>query len=137
MIRIRNKDDFEVYISVPGTQTTGDKYFFTAPFNCWLKAMYAKLGTAGTTGVQTVEIKDETVTIFTSALISFATTPAVSPTYGALAVDPHFLTKGDRIVVNVPVVHSTPATDLAMVLVFTRTKPRRVLTGQLDQALGF
>ena len=136
MIRIRNKDDFEVYVSVVGTQATGDKYFFTAPFNCWLKAMYAKLGTAGTTGVQTIEITDETTTIFTSALISFAT-GAVAPTYGALAVDPHYLTKGDRVVVNVAVVHSTPATDLALVLVFTRTKPRRVLTGQLDQALGF
>jgi hypothetical protein len=137
MIRIRNKDDFEVFVSVPGTQATGDKYFYTVPFNCYLKALYAKVGTAGTTGAQTVEITDEGVTIFTSALISFATTPAVDPTYGPLVVDPHYFTKGDRIVVNVAAVHSTPATDLALVLVLTRTKPRRTLTGELDQALGF
>lgn len=136
MIRIRNKDDFEVFVSVVGTQGTGDKFFYTAPFDCWLKAMFAKLGTAGTTGVQTIEITDETTTIFTSALISFATT-AVSPTYGPTVVDPHFFSKGDRIVVNVAAVHSTPATDLALTLVLSRTKPRRTLTGQLDQALGF
>ena len=136
MIRIRNKDDFEVFISVVGTQATGDKYFFTAPFDCWLKAMHAKVGAAGTTGAQTVEITDETTTIFASALISFAS-GAVNPTYGPLAVDPHYFSKGDRIVVNVAAVHSTPATNLALTLVLTRTKPRRTLTGQLDQALGF
>ncbi|KKM91629.1 hypothetical protein LCGC14_1226580 [marine sediment metagenome] len=136
MIRIRNVDDFEVYVSDPGTQSTGKKYFFTAPFDCWLKAMYAKVGTAGTTGTQTTDINDEGSSIFASGGIAFASA-AVNPTYAALTNDPHFFSKGDRIDVTNDAVNTTPATDLSVVLVFSRVKPRRVLTGQIDQALGF
>ena len=136
MIRIRNVDDFEVYVSNVGTQSTGKKYFFTAPFDCFLKAIFAKVGTAGTTGTQTTDINDEGSSIFASGGIAFAS-GAVNPTYAALTNDPHFFSKGDRIDVTNDAVNTTPATDLSVVLVFSRVKPRRVLTGQIDQALGF
>ncbi|KKL92892.1 hypothetical protein LCGC14_1880140 [marine sediment metagenome] len=137
MIKVRDKDDFEVFISVPGTQTTGKKYVFVMPFAGWLKAVYSKLGTAGVTGSQTVDINDEGVTLFSSSRIVFSGSVVDPSVYGTLTTDPHFFSKGDFIDVSLDDVHSgTAAKDLSVVLVFSRKKPAGTIRGALEVSVG-
>jgi hypothetical protein len=136
MIKVRDKDDFEVFISVLGTQTTGKKYVFVMPFAGWLKSMYAKLGTAGLTGNQAVDINDEGVSIFLGTRLTF-TSSSVDPVYGDLSTDPHFFSKGDFIDVSVDTIHSgTAAIDLSVVLVFSRNKPAGIIQGAIEVSVG-
>ena len=136
MIKVRDKDDFEVFISVPGTQITGKKYVFVMPFAGWLKAVYSKLGTAGITGVQVVDINKGGSSIFDSGWIRFTTT--VNPnTYDALLTDPTPFAKGDFVDVSVDGLHSgTAAVDLSVILVFSRKKPAGMITDAVEVSVG-
>ena len=135
MIKVRDKDDFEVFISVPGTQTTGKKYVFVMPFAGWLKAVYSKLGTAGITGSQIVDINDATSSIFVGTLIAFGA--GVDPGTAVLIADPTSFAKGAFIDVSVDTIHSgTAAVDLSMVLVFSRKKPAGMIQGAVEVSVG-
>ena len=134
MIKVRDKDDFEVFISVPGTQTTGKKYVFVMPFAGWLKAMYSKLGTAGITGWQSVDINKGGTSIF-STRPRFTTD--VDQVVGVLSVNPTSFAKGDFIDVSVDNIHSgTVAIDLSVVLVFSRKKPAGMITDAVEVSVG-
>ena len=135
MIKVRDKDDFEVFISVPGTQTTGVKFVIVAPFAGWWKAVYARLGTAGITGTQTVDLSNEGMSIFTSGGIAFTT--GLSGVFAALTADPTPFAKGDLLDVTVVTIHSgTAAEDLSLVLILTRTKPAGMLTEGIEVSVG-
>jgi hypothetical protein len=121
MIRLKNSSEFLVDLSVPGGQVaTNGKRTFLIPFACTLKALYAKLGTAGTTGTQVNDIHKNGTSIFSGAVkVDFATT-VTAATYGALTTDPTTFAKGDVITVDVDSVHSTPGENLNLLLVFSR-----------------
>ena len=136
MIKVRDKDDFEVNISVIGTQTTGKKYVFVMPFAGWLKAIYLKLGTAGITGTQTVDINKGGSSIFAATGINF-TTLATPNGYAALTADPTSFAKGDFVDVSVDAIHSgTAAEDLSVILVFSQKKPAGMLKGAIEVSVG-
>ena len=136
MIKVRDKDDFEVFISVPGTQTTGTKYVFVMPFAGWLKAVYSKLGTAGVTGTQTVDINIGGSSIF-GTLITFATTKVDPNLAAVLTTDPTSFAKGDFVDLSVDAIHSgTAAIDLSVVLVFSRNKPAGIIQGAVEVSVG-
>lgn len=125
MIRARNLGEIVVDLSVPGTQAVNaNAKTFLVPFACQLKAIYAKLGTAGTTGSQTTDLlKNGTSFVSSGHLLSFASTSQAA-TYGNanLTADPLQFAKGDIIEVDTSAVHTTPAKDLAILLVLERTR---------------
>jgi len=135
MIKLQDRDDFKVFISVPGTQTTGKKFVLVMPFAGWLKAVYSKLGTAGVTGSQTVDINKGGSSIL-GTLITFATT-VVDPTDAVLTTDPTSFAKGDFVDLSVDAIHSgTAAIDLSVVLVFSRNKPAGTIQGAIEVSVG-
>ncbi|KKN13856.1 hypothetical protein LCGC14_1002070 [marine sediment metagenome] len=136
MIKLQDRDDFKVFISVPGTQTTGKKYVFVMPFAGWLKAVYSKLGTAGVTGTQTVDINKGGSSVL-GTLITFATTN-VDPNLAAVfTADPTSFAKGDFVSVDVDAIHSgTAAIDLSVALVFSRNKPAGIIQGAIEVSVG-
>lgn len=130
-IHVRNNDEFVVELSIPGTQTTTAGAQSTRqnsaplPFDGFIKAVYARLGIAGITGSQTIQVLKNGTNICSSTnpLVSFATTVA-TPTYGNanLSADPTQVAKGDVLTAVNTAVHTTPAVDLALVLVIERNK---------------
>ncbi|KKM91630.1 hypothetical protein LCGC14_1226590 [marine sediment metagenome] len=135
MIKLQDRDDFKVFISVPGTQTTGKKFVIVAPFAGWIKAAYARLGTAGITGTQTVDINSGGSSIFASGGIAFTT--GRGGTAAALTANPTSVAKGDFLDISVDGIHSgTAAVDLSVVLVLTRTKPAGTLFAAIEVSVG-
>lgn len=126
-IGIKETGEFIWTPSAVGTQTTGKKASFVVPFTngCVLKSVIARVGTAGVTGTQNVDLQKNGTSVFASgaAAIQFATT-AVVPTYGAVAAaNPPVFAKGDILTVNVTTIHSgTAAVDLALFLIFQRQR---------------
>ena len=131
-IHVKNQDEFVVDLSIPGTQTDTAGANSTRstspplPFDGFIKAVYAKLGTAGITGSQDVVVKKNGTNICSSTnpLVTFATTVA-TPTYHTsdLSADPTAVSKGDLLTAENSAVHSgTAAIDLALVLVIERFK---------------
>jgi hypothetical protein len=139
MIQLRNTEDFLVDFSVPGTQTAAtNKVCWVAPFAGRIKALYAKLGTAGVTGSQVNDISKNGTTIFGTPGIDFATT-AVDPTYNALAADPHEFVKGDVFTLDVDSIHTgTAAVNLCLFMTVSRgvSKLAGVLTGAVERSVG-
>jgi hypothetical protein len=136
MIKLQDKDDFEVNISVVGTQATGRKFIFLMPFAGWLKAVYLKLGTKGITGTQTVDINIGGSSIFASGGITFTAVADVNA-YAALTADPTSFAKGDVVSLDVDAIHSgTAAEDMSAILVFTRTKPAGMIKGAVEVSVG-
>lgn len=120
-IKVKNLDELVVDLSIPGTQTAANSQkCFVVPFGCVLKAVYAKLGTAGTTNNQDVDINKNGTTILSSTGgIRFATT-STAATAATYTTDPPVFAKGDIITVDIDAVHSTPAVNLALTLVLSR-----------------
>ena len=124
-VELDNLDEQVLQMGVPGTQTaTTDKEFVTCPMDGFIKAIIAKLGTAGITGTQVVDIHKNGVTVFGSlAKIVFATTnvaPNAHPAYGDISV-----LKGDQLSLDVDTIHSgTVAEDLTVALVISK-RPRQ------------
>lgn len=142
MIKLKNQGELLVdTLSVPGTQTTSAvaKTVYIVPFACQLKSLFARLGTAGITGSQNVDIKKNGTSIFAAGGIAFATT-AVIPTYGALTAGNKpavQFAKGDVIGVYVTTIHSgTAAIDLALSLVLQRLKGTGPVAAMLTDTIG-
>lgn len=136
MIKLKNREEFLIDLSVPGTQTAAaDKRTFVVPFACRLKAIYAKLGTAGITGNQDVDINKNGTSILSSAnKMRFATTVA-DPTAGSItfSTDPTTFDKGDVITLDVDAIHSgTAAKNLNVLLVLQRLKVSGPVSTQID-----
>ena len=116
-----------VILKVDGEQSTGDnKISFSCPStlnNHNLTSCYARLGTAGTTGTQDIQIHNvdnaldmlSTVMTIDSTEIdtSTASTPAVINTSN------DHVNTNDVIRVDIDAVHTTPGQDLEIVLEFT------------------
>ena len=138
MIRNRSTEDFNVQVSIPGTQTAAtNKFFLEVPFAGRLKAIKAILGAAGVTGSQVVDVNKNGTTIFSGAgKITFGATTA--PTYAALTADPTEFVKGDNVSVDVDSIHTTAAVNLSIWLVFSRGVSKRagVLTGAIEDGIG-
>lgn len=125
MIRARNLGELIIDLSVPGAQAVNaNAKTFVVPFACQLKAVYAKLGTAGTTGTQTTDLmKNGTSFVSAGHLLSFATgVQACTYGNGNLTADPLTFAKGDIIEVNTSAIHTTPAKDLAILIVLERAR---------------
>ncbi len=123
MIKLRQHEEILVVLNNPALQAADLQVAsFLVPFACRLKAFYAKLFIAGTTGTGTYDIHKNGTTIFSGSKIDFATT-AVDPTaYNALSADPTTFVKGDVITVDVDAVHSTPGEGFNLLLVLQRGK---------------
>ena len=117
MIRLKNTKDFVIQMSVPGTQAVGnDLEVNLVPFAGQIKAIYAKLGTAGTTSTQVTDIKKNGVSIFSSGGLSFAT-GSQACTYGALTQNPTQVAQGDILRIDTTAINTTPGKDLAIFIV--------------------
>lgn len=134
MIKIRNNGEFSIAMTINGNQTTaaggaGTTESAVVPFAGRLKAVIARLGVAGTTGSQTVDVlrgigSGALATIMASGnFLSFASTSRV-PTYGnaTLSVDPTVFNAYDTIQIKNTAVHTTPGVDLIVLFVFERQR---------------
>lgn len=138
MIKFKNVGEERVDFSVPSTQTaTNDKKTFLVQYPCQLKALYAKLGTAGVTGNQINDIHKNGTTIFTGATkLTFATT-AVAATYDTFAVDPVQFVKGDVITLDVDSIHSgTAAENLNVILILQRLRGTGPVGATITDGIG-
>ncbi len=136
-IKVKNLGELIVDLSVPGTQSAAaEKQCFVVPFACQLKAVYAKLGTAGTTGNQDVDIEKNGTSILSSTGgIRFATT-AADPNAITFTTDPPVFVKGDIITVDVDAVHTTPAVNLALLLVLQRKRSTGPVGATITGGIG-
>lgn len=134
MIKIRNNGEFTIALTINGTQSAaagnaGTSESAIVPFAARLKAAIARLGTAGTTGTQTVDVlrgvgSGVLASIMASgAFVTFASTSRV-PTYGnaTLSVDPTVFNAYDTVQIKNTAVHTTPAVDLIVLLTFERQR---------------
>lgn len=139
MIRTRNLDEIVVDLSVVGTQSAAtNKRCFVIPFACQLKAIYTKLGTAGTTGNQDIDINKNDTSIVSSAnKIRFASA-AQDPTAASITftTDPTIFAKGDIVTVDVDAVHTTPAVNLCLILVFQRVRSAAKVSKTVIDGIG-
>lgn len=126
-IRLRNEEEFVVNLTLSGTQTTtttsqaGRVCSLPMPYAGRVKAIYARLGTAGTTNTQTTDILKNGTTIAASGtVLSFATTATV-PTYATLvSSNLPTVAKGDILQAVNTALHTTPAIDCAIVVVIQK-----------------
>jgi len=123
MIELRNKGEFLVVFQVGGALAVDNALnAFKVPFPARLKAINAKLVTAGVTGSMIVDINKNGTTIFSGALkLTFATT-AVDPTYDTFATDPTTFDLADMLSLDVDSVHTIPAEGLVVELVLERQR---------------
>ena len=139
MIKIKNQGELLVNFDVPGVQVaTAGKRVFVVPFACQLKALYLKLGTAGTTGNQDVDINKNGTSIISSAnKIRFAS-GAQDPTAASLtfSTDPTVFAKGDIITLDVDALNTTPAANLACLLVLQRLRGTGPVGATIIDGLG-
>lgn len=126
MIKLRNQEEFIVNLTIAGTQTTtttgtGNRATsLPMPYAGRIKAIYAKLGTAGTTNTQTTDVLINGTTIAASGTaLSFATT-ATAPTYATPTTQPPTVAKGDILTAVNTAIHTTPAVDCAIVVVIQK-----------------
>lgn len=123
MIKVRNQSEFIVRFRVAGAVAADAAVdAFLVPFACRIKAMYAKLVTAGVTGSMIVDLNKNGTTIFANAPKLTWATAAVDPSYDTLAADPTELVKGDMLSMDVDSIHTTPAEGLVVELVLERAK---------------
>lgn len=125
MIRLKNRaEEFET-LSAPGVQAASANAIQTTlcPYvNAYVKAVIARVRTAGTTGTQTVELRKNGTAIGGGgvATFTFASTATV-PTYGVGTVQVT-ATKGDTFSIVNTAVHTTPAVDLSVIITFGRVR---------------
>lgn len=125
-IRLRNQKEFVVNLTLSGTQTTtttgpgGRVCSPPMPYAGRIKAIYAVLGTAGTTNTQTTDIlKNGTTLAGSGTVLSFATT-ATAPTYAALTSAAPTVAKGDVLQAVNTAIHTTPAVDCSIAVVIEK-----------------
>jgi hypothetical protein len=138
-IKLKHRAELEdLQAGQPGTMTAATITVFVIPFACVLKGILARLGTAGTTGTSNTDIRKNGTSIFASGAtaIQFASTVA-TPTYGAIAAaNPPSFVKGDVVTVVNTVVHTTPAVNLAIALVFQKQAGSGVVAALITDSLG-
>lgn len=125
MIRIRGVAEILVDLSVAGAQAVNaNARTFIVPFPARLKAIYAKLGTAGVTGTQTTDLLKNGATLVSSGtLLSFATgVQAATYNVANLTANPPLFNKGDIIEVSTTAIQTTPAKDLALLIVLEKQR---------------
>jgi hypothetical protein len=124
LIKYRNQGEYAVELGFSGSHlVTSGGGAFVLPFGARLKAIYARLGTAGVTGALTVDVFKNGATLLGSGTaLSFASTATV-PTYNtAFTTNPPTFIKGDVVTLSLGAVQSTPAKDLVVELVFERQR---------------
>lgn len=125
-IRTRNQQEFLVDLSIPGGQSaTTSRAIFVAPFKCWVKRVGVQLGVAGTTSSQITDIHKATAdgvgtTIFSAAPKITVATGANDATFSALTSDPVVLLAGEKLIVDIDSVHTTPGANLALYAVISK-----------------
>jgi flagellar capping protein FliD len=138
-IKLKNRGEFEdLQAGQAGNMTVASISTFVIPFPCILKAVLARLGTAGTTGTSNTDIRKNGTSIFASGAtaIQFATT-STTPTYGAVAAtNPPVFAKGDVVNVQNTVIHTTPGVNLSIALVFQRLRGTGPVAQLLTDTLG-
>lgn len=124
MIKLKGVGEILVDLSVPGTQAVNaNAKTFVVPFAARLKAVYAKLGTAGTTGSETADLKQNGASLLASgSLLTFAS-GAQAATYASnYNSNPPTFAKGDILELAISAIHTTPAKDLALLIVLERQR---------------
>lgn len=130
MIKLRNEGEYYVILKAPGAQAVSANDAAASeplPFAGVIKAVYAKLGTAGTTSTQLTDLQKNHATLLSSgSMFSFAST-SQDPTYGNanLLTDPTPVSKGDILSLVTSQINTTPGRDLAVAVVIAR----KVATG--------
>jgi hypothetical protein len=138
LIKMRNTGEFTIELTINGTQTitaggAGTTETQIVPFAARLKAVFARLGVAGTGSTQTTDLLKNGVTMVSSGtLLSYATT-STTPTYSAnLSPNPPTFNKGDVVTLKNTAVNTTPGVDQACILVFERAR-----SGSWDDPVQF
>lgn len=138
-IRLKNRAEFEDYqAGQPGTMSATTITTFVLPFNCVLKGLLARAGTAGTTGTSNTDVRKNGTSVFSSgaAAIQFAS-GSTTPTYGALAATPPpSFVKGDILTIVNTVVHTTPIQNLSIALCFQKQGGSGLVATLLLDTLG-
>lgn len=139
-IRLKNRAEFEdLQAGFGGNQAIATApIIFLIPFNCVLKAVIARVRTAGTTGTANIDIRKNGTSIFASGAtaIQFAS-GSTTPTYGAFAATaPPSFVKGDIVTIVITAVHTTPAVDTAIALAFQKQGGSGIVAAVLTDTLG-
>jgi len=135
-IKVRNLDEIVVKLQGQGGALAADANLdgFVVPFACKLKAIFARVLAAGTTGTMIVDVNKNGTTIFSGAAKLTWASASVSPTYAAYTTDPADFVEGDRIGLDIDSVHTTPAEGLIVELVLSRSK--RSSAGTQNDSFG-
>lgn len=120
-IVVHDQNEVILELSVPGTQTIADNLDVKViPFNGWVRAVLARLDTAGVTGSQTTDILlNGSSMVGSGTLMSFADGSRV-PTYTTPSTNPPVVVKGDTLRLNTTAIHSGTAAKSLSVLVTIR-----------------
>ena len=127
-IKVRNMGEDIIELSVPGVQaTSANSAAISTPiaFPGIIKAIYAKLGTAGVTGTQLTDILLNGATLVSSGVLLNFSSGATAATYNTanLNTNPPTVSKGDILSVVTSQVNSgTAAKDLSLAIVIQRLK---------------
>lgn len=129
MIKLRNQGEFLLQLSINGNQSASAGNASTTesaivPFPGRLKAIFARVAVAGTTGTQTTDLLKNGATLLSSGtLLSYASGAQV-PTYNTanLLVNPPLFNKGDILQLKNTAVNTTPAVDQVVYLVIEKQR---------------
>lgn len=128
MIKTKNLGEYILELATTGAQSATAHAASTTcsvivPFAGRLKAVFARLGVAGTTGTQTTDILLNGTTMLASGtVLSYASTVA-SPTYNvAFLTSPPIFAKGDVLTLKNTAVHTTAADDQIVFLTIERQR---------------
>lgn len=157
MIKIKGEGEHKIRLSKAGAAAAATSIdYVAAPYNGFIKAVYANFGLIGTdgTGAPTqdviVDVMKNGTSIFSGATkinwahagqTGGANTPSNASSYGALTANPTSVTKGDKIRIDITQILNgtapTQPSDLTVFIVFAKQKaqsqPASMLTGQVDE----
>jgi len=125
------------FTGLAGNATTGAKNTYLVPYDCVLKALFARVRTAGVTGTMSIDVQKNGTTIFsTTSRIDFAS-GSTTPTYGTLSANPTKFTKGDIITTNVISIHSgSAAVDTAIQMVLQKPRASGIVAQMVTDTVG-
>lgn len=142
MIAFKNHGESECLDLGFNSATAGAKFNILFPFACVLKAIYASIGQAGTTGTMEVDLQKvpaaggAAVSIFSTAQKLETATGTTTVAYGALTTNPTTFVKGDQLVINVTTAHTTPATNYGLSLLFARPHGTKIPAATITGGFG-
>lgn len=129
MIKVKNLGEYVIELRINGNQSAiagnaSKTASAIVPFNAVLKAIFARVGTAGVTGAQTTDLlKNAASLVSAGTLLSYASGSA-SPTYNTanLNANPPLFNKGDVLQLSNTAVQTTPAVDQVVILILERQR---------------